>query len=75
MSKPRDNKEVKERLSVRLEPWAIEKVKAEFPQVSTGINIIVMDWISRNCKLDTPVISEREKELESILADIKSKLP
>ena len=50
MAKPRDGKEVKERISIRIEPWALEKIKKEFPQVSTGVNVIIMDWISRGCQ-------------------------
>lgn len=74
MTKPLDNKELKKTVSIKLEPWVIDKLKSEFPAVSTGINIIVMDWISNNCKTSEAPISKREKELEKILSKIRNHL-
>ena len=62
---------MKSKISIRMDDFNIEKIKAEFPTISIGINKIISDWISRNC----PNVKDKNKEkieaIKEILKDAK----
>ncbi len=43
----RHGKEVKKHKSIALEPYLIEEIKADFPNFSLGIEILIKDYIAR----------------------------
>ena len=46
--------------TITVDPWKVEKVLAEFPNFSIGVDIILADWIARNLTKENK--NERQKE-------------
>ena len=47
MSRKKEGEEVKERISIRVEPWVLNEFEKYFGKPSTGINEIATKWAIR----------------------------